>query len=175
MRRLCWRLTLTRCRFCTRDTKELRNKWIVQLEIEDELDEIEKLDDLIDELPELQPRFLIYSCRCVFSRVLLSVWLFLLDSSVTRDASSIRSVSSSWRHRAPRASKWWRMHRVAIKVKYLMVVISGKVYLSAWNERHHQSVRSTCTGRYDTGVAWHETGQNVTTHHINVTSWLISS
>ena len=37
----------------------------MQVEIEDELDEIEKLDDLLDELPELQPRFLIYSCRCV--------------------------------------------------------------------------------------------------------------
>ena len=34
-----------------------------KLLVEEEFDDIEKLDDLIDELPELQPRFLVYSCR----------------------------------------------------------------------------------------------------------------
>jgi len=35
----------------------------MQLVIEDELEEIESIDELQNELPESQPRFLIYSCR----------------------------------------------------------------------------------------------------------------
>ena len=62
-----WKATLKKFRF-RRATDNAAivlkiNINTMQLEIEDELDQIEKLDDLIDELPELQPRFLIYSCR----------------------------------------------------------------------------------------------------------------
>ena len=31
--------------------------------IDDEIEEIEAIDELQNELPELQPRFVIYSCR----------------------------------------------------------------------------------------------------------------
>merc|ERR1712227_21738 len=35
----------------------------MQVLIDDEIEEIEAIDELQNELPELQPRFVIYSCR----------------------------------------------------------------------------------------------------------------
>jgi len=35
----------------------------MELEIEEEFENVEKIDDLIEELPDLQPRYLVYTCR----------------------------------------------------------------------------------------------------------------
>ena len=36
---------------------------IFKVVISDDLEELEEIDDLQNELPELQPRFVVYSCR----------------------------------------------------------------------------------------------------------------